>query len=307
MKLSIITSLYRSEPYIEEFQRRVRAVAAEIADDCEFIYVNDGSPDGALDVLIRLRQEDHRITIIDLSRNFGHHRALMVGLSFAKGELVFMIDVDLEEEPELLPVFYSRLLESHADSVYGVQQQRKGGVFERLSGRLFYSFLTFLSGGDAPANTLIARLMTSRFVSALLQHQEQEIDITNLLHITGYLQVPVVVHKYAKPGTTYTLTRKLGLALRAITASSRRPLIVISVLGGLILLVTMAVISYYLFAYAVSGRVPSGYTSLILSVWFLGGLTVFSVGVVALYIAVMYNEVKGRPKAIIRDVYGDGA
>jgi putative glycosyltransferase len=306
MKLSIVTSLYGSEPYIEEFQRRVRAVAAEISDDCEFIYVNDGSPDGALELLIRLRQEDHRITIIDLSRNFGHHRALMVGLSFAEGDLVFMIDVDLEEEPELLTVFHNCLLERRADSIYGVQHQRKGGFFERLSGSLFYRLSNFLSGADAPENTLVARLMTRRFVSALLQYQEHEIDIANLLHMTGYLQIPILVHKHSKPETSYTLMRKLRLALRSITASSRRPLILISVLGGLILFVTIAVISYYLIAFAVSRVVPSGYTSLILSLWLLGGLTIFSVGIVALYIAVIFTEVKARPSAIIRDVYRRG-
>ena len=105
MKLSIITSLYRSEPYIAEFHRRIRPVAAEITPDYEFIYVNDGSPDGVLGVALRLQEEDDQVVVVDLSRNFGHHRALMVGLSYATGDLVFMIDVDLEEEPELLASF----------------------------------------------------------------------------------------------------------------------------------------------------------------------------------------------------------
>jgi putative glycosyltransferase len=307
MKLSIVTSLYRSEPYIQEFHRRMRAVAAEITDNCEFIYVNDGSPDGVLGVALRLRQEDDQVVVVDLSRNFGHHRALMVGLSFATGDLVFMVDVDLEEEPELLRLIYARFLETGADSIYGVQSQRKGGVFERISGQLFYRLANFLSGTDAPVNTMIARLMTRRFVTSLLQYQEHEIDIAGLLHMTGYLQVPVMVRKHAKPMTTYTLPRKLGLALRSVTAFSRRPLIVISVLGALILLVTIGVVSYFLFAYVFSGTVPSGFTSVILSLWFLGGLTIFSIGIVALYLAVMFNEVKARPTAIVRDVYRSGS
>jgi putative glycosyltransferase len=303
MKLSIVTSLYRSAPYIAEFHRRIQAVAADITAHCEFIYVNDGSPDEALPIALRIKEEDDRITVIDLSRNFGHHRALMVGLSYATGDLIFMIDVDLEEEPELLREFYARFLETEADSIYGVQAERKGNAFERISGHVFYRLVNFLSDDSAPGNTLIARLMTRRFARSLLQYQEHEMDIASLLHMTGYHQVPVMVRKRAKPDTTYTLIKKLTLALRSVTSFSRRPLIVISILGALILMVTMVVMIYFLLSYLTSGEVPSGYTSLILSLWFLGGLSIFSVGIVALYIAIIFNEVKARPTAIVRDVY----
>jgi putative glycosyltransferase len=306
MKLSVVTSLYHSEPYIEEFHRRVRAAAVEITADCEFIYVNDGSPDRSLEAALRLKQKDNQVVVVDLSRNFGHHRALMVGLSFATGDLVFMIDVDLEEEPELLRPFYARFLESEADSVYGVQSQRKGRAFERISGDLFYRFVKFLSGIKAPANSLIARLMTRRFVASLLRYEEHEIDIDGLLYMTGYVQIPVKAHKHSKGKTTYTLMRKLGLAMRSVTAISRRPLIIISVLGCLISVVTVAVILYYFLIYLFSGEVPSGFTSLILSLWFLGGLMILSVGIVAMYIAVIFSEVKARPTAIVRDVYRAG-
>ena len=303
MKLSIVTSLYRSEPYIAEFHRRIRPVAAEITSDYEIIYVNDGSPDGALGVALRLQEEDDQVVVVDLSRNFGHHRALMVGLSYATGDLVFMIDVDLEEEPELLREFYARFLESGADSIYGVQSQREGGVFKRMSGEIFYRSINFLSGENAPINTLIARLMTRRFVASLLKHEEHEMDIANLLHMTGYRQVPVIVRKHAKPDTTYTFMKKLSLALRSVTSFSRRPLVIIAVTGALILIAAIAIIIYFLLAYLISGDVPSGYTSLMLSLWFLGGLIIFSIGVVAIYIAIIFSEVKARPTAIVRDVY----
>src|SRR6516225_3172254 len=121
MKLSVVTSLYRSEAYIREFFERIRTVTSEITPDCEYIFVNDGSPDDSLEVARHLRHQDDRVIIVDLSRNFGHHRALMTGMEFATGDLVFLIDVDLEEEPELLRVFYARLQETQADMVYGVQ------------------------------------------------------------------------------------------------------------------------------------------------------------------------------------------
>jgi putative glycosyltransferase len=303
MRLSVVTTLYQSAPYVSEFFGRISKVAEKISDDCEFIFVNDGSLDHSLDLALKLRERDNRITVVDLSRNFGHHRALMVGLGFATGDLVFLIDVDLEEDPELLRVFYKRFEESHADSIYGVQSRRKGGPFERVSGALFYKVLNWLSGYDMPSNTLIARLMTRRFVDSLLLYKEQEIDIDSLVYMTGFRQVPVVVKKHAKDETTYTMGLKLGLALRSITAFSRRPLIAIFVLGVLIILLTAGVIAYYLTSYFVSGRVPSGFTAIVLSIWLLGGLSIFGTGLVALYIAIIFNEVKSRPSAIIKDVY----
>ena len=305
-KLSIVTTLYQSEAYVREFYERTRAVVADISDDYEIIFVNDGSPDGAIDVALGLREADNRVTVIDLSRNFGHHRALMVGLEFAVGDLIFMIDVDLEEDPDLLRIFYARYQETRADSVFGVQRQRKGGRFEQLSGALYYQIFNFLSGYDAPKNTLVARLMTRRFLDSLLLHKERDIDIAGLLHLTGFSQLPVYVDKRAKPETTYTLRRKLVLAFVAITSFSRRPLIMVFLLGSVILLATTSVVAFFVFAYLYFGTVPSGFTSIILSLWFLGGLTIFSVGLVALYLSVLFNEVKARPAAIVRAIYRSG-
>lgn len=306
MKLSIVTSLYFSEAYIREFFERIGKASAEITPNSEYIFVNDGSPDNSLEVALELQRQDDRVVVIDLSRNFGHHHALMTGLEFAVGELVFMIDVDLEEEPELLGEFYARLRETQSDSIYGVQLKRKGGTFERLSGALFYWLFHLLSGLNAPKNSLTARLMTRRFVDGLLQHREREVDLMGLLHSTGFYQVPIVVKKHAKPETTYTLYRKLGLAFKAITSFSRRPLIIVFALGTIIMFVSIGMLVFYFFIYIVSGQVPSGFTSIILSIWMLGGLTIFSVGLVALYISVVFNEVKARPLAIIKDVYRSG-
>ena len=126
MHLSIVATLYRSAPHLEEFHARVCRAAAAASDDYELILVNDGSPDESLDIALRLLAGDARLRIVDLARNFGHHKAMMTGLAHARGELVFLIDSDLEEEPELLPLFVDRMRETHADVVYGVQNSRRG-------------------------------------------------------------------------------------------------------------------------------------------------------------------------------------
>src|SRR6266481_9971297 len=128
MTLSIVTTLYDSAPYLEQFYLRTCAATEQITRDYEIILVNDGSPDNSLDIAISIHRRDKRVRVIDLSRNFGHHKAMMTGLTHAGGELVFLIDCDLEEEPELLEKFYRELKATEADVVFGVQQKRKGGL-----------------------------------------------------------------------------------------------------------------------------------------------------------------------------------
>src|SRR3970040_1251802 len=168
VRVSIVTSMFRSSAYLEEFySRSVRAISA-ISSAYEVVFVNDGSPDDSLAVALRIRERDPRVRVVDLSRNFGHHRALMTGLAHARGELVFLIDCDLEEEPEWLLRFHETLQRTGADVVYGVQSTRKGGLVERASGALFYLVLNRLLTPPLPRNVITARLMTQRYVRALI-------------------------------------------------------------------------------------------------------------------------------------------
>jgi putative glycosyltransferase len=132
--LSIVTSMYRSAGFLDEFHARAVAAATQVTGSFEFVFVNDGSPDGSLEVALDLRKRDPRVRVLDLSRNFGHHQALMTGLAHARGDLVFLIDSDLEEDPAWLLTFHEALRTSRADVVYGVQEVRKAG-YRRTSSR----------------------------------------------------------------------------------------------------------------------------------------------------------------------------
>ena len=138
MKLSIVATLYQSSPYINEFYERASLVAREIAEnDYEIVFVNDGSPDNSLDLAVKLTKKDPHVIVVDLSRNFGHHKAMMAGLEHSSGSKVFLLDSDLEEEPEWLYDFSQRMMDDGSDVVYGRQKIRKGGWFERWSGEVF--------------------------------------------------------------------------------------------------------------------------------------------------------------------------
>src|SRR6185436_355981 len=141
MKISVVTTLYHSAPYLEEFCGRVSDAVAKISSDYEILLVNDGSPDNSLAIALELQKKYPSIIIADLTRNFGHHRAIMTGLQMTAGDYVFLIDCDLEEAPELINEYWKEInADSKLDVVLGIQTSRKGGWFERLSGRMFYKF-----------------------------------------------------------------------------------------------------------------------------------------------------------------------
>jgi putative glycosyltransferase len=306
MKLSIVTTLYRSQPYVREFfARSVAAATRLVGDDFEVVFVNDGSPDDSLGAAVALHREDPRAVVVDLARNFGHHKAMMTGLAQARGDLVFLIDSDLEEEPELLERFYAELAKGGSDVVYGVQARRKGGWLERLSGNVFYWALYRLNDLQIPRNVLTARLMTRRYVLSLLEYREREVFLLGLWHITGYVQVPLTVEKHSKGESTYTLRRKLSILLNSITSFSNRPLRGIFYTGAAISLVSACYIAYLTWFRLFRATPVDGWTSLIVSLWFLGGLIIFFLGVIGLYISKIFMEIKQRPYSTIRQVYRD--
>jgi putative glycosyltransferase len=303
VQLSIVTTLYRSAAHLEEFYTRVSRAAALATDEFEIVLVNDGSPDDSLQIARMLLERDPRVRILDLSRNFGHHRAMMTGLAHAKGDLVFLIDSDLEEEPELLTGFLERLHELKADVVYGVQHQRRGGWRERVSGWIFFKIFNALAGTRIPENLVTVRLMRRAYVSALVSHRETQTMIAGLWALTGFDQVPYGVTKHVRSQTNYSLARKITLTTDAITSFSDRPLVLIFYAGLAIMVTALAAAGYLVIRRVAFGVMLPGWASLIVSVWLLGGLTVFCLGVIGIYLSKVFIETKHRPYTIIRKVY----
>lgn len=306
-RLTIVTSMYNSAPYLEEFYARCVAAAEQLTPDFELLFVNDGSPDDSLRIAHDLRRRDARVRVVDLSRNFGHHKALMTGLDRAGGDLVFLVDCDLEEDPAWLLTFHEALSASGADVIYGVQEARKGNWFERLSGRIFFSVFNQLLATPIPANIVTARLMTRRYVRALVSHRDREVCLAGLWMLTGFDQRPVTVRKRSRERSSYTVRRRISVFVNAITSFSNRPLIYIFQVGiGVMLLSTTA--GGVLLYQSMTGRVGvPGWASIMVSIWFLGGLTIFCVGVIGVYLAKVFTETKDRPYTIVRaDSAADG-
>jgi putative glycosyltransferase len=303
LKLSIVTTLYWSAPYLDEFHRRASAVAVAVSgDNYELVLVNDGSPDNALEAAISLSLADPHVVVVDLARNFGHHKAMMTGLMTARGDQMFLIDSDLEEDPEWLLSFDKQMRAEDADMIYGVQAARKGGQFERLSGAMFYQLFRVLTGVDQPDNIVTARLMSRRYVDALVAHRERELNIGGLWIITGFKQSRQIIQKLNTSPTTYLVSRKFGHLINAVTSFSNLPLFFTFYCGIAISISAVFYIGYLLVIYLFATP-PSGYTSIVASIWLFSGIIIFFIGLQGIYIGKIFSEVKQRPYTIVRKIY----
>lgn len=300
--LSIVTTLYGSAEYLPRFHRRMRAAAKAAGyGHLEMIYVNDASPDESRDIALLLQREDSSVVVIDLARNTGHHRAIMVGLAHARGDSVFLIDCDLEEPPELLiPMAARRREESSLDVVYGVPRRRRGGWLERWAGRLFYRMLSWAADFDVPVDAATVRLMDRHYVNALLRFRERVLMIGGVFALAGFRQESLLFDKASSSTTTYDFGRRVGQAVTALTSFSDKPLR--AFLGvGLGITLIAAIVGTWTITMRLVGTTPThGYASLMVSVWGLGGLMLLTIGILGTSLARVYRAVKRRPLWIER-------
>ena len=308
MRLSIVTPIYETAAFIGELYSRLCSSAEKITDDFEIIFVNDGSPDNALEIALELQKSDARIKVVDLSRNFGHHKAIMTGLGQAKGELVFLIDSNLKEDPELLKDFYEKLKESEVDVVFGVQRKREGGVFRKISGALYYSLIRWLSDVPIHRNLVTVRLMTKRYVKSLLSYREREVYLAGLMLLTGFAQLPLEISRKGTGQTSYTVRRRISMMVNAITSLSNKPLIYIFYAGLILILLSIFYILYVAAEWAFFDISVPGWTTTVISIFMLSGIIIFFQGIIGIYLAKVFVETKQRPYTTIRAIYeGDRA
>ncbi len=303
MKISVVTTLYKSERFVIEFYERITKVVRELTDDYELIFVNDGSPDISSQKVLNIRKSDTNVKLIELSRNFGHHKAVMTGLKYASGDYMYLLDIDLEEPPELLTEFYASLIENNVDVVYGVQEKRKGKFFEKITGKFFYRMFNLLSEISIEENILMARLMNKDYVDSLKEYTEKELFLGGVFAMVGYKQISVPVAKGSRPDTTYTFKKKMSLLVNAITATSNRLLIYVFYLGLIVSVTSFVYLGYFVIRAIFYKDYLEGWPSLIVSIWFLSGLIIMSIGVLGIYLSKIFNEVKQRPLTTISKIY----
>lgn len=305
-QLSVVTSVFRSEAFLPAFITEMsQAIASAGITSYEFIFVNDGSPDGSRELLLQACNESRAVKLVDLSRNFGHHKAVVAGLAYSRGDLVFLIDCDLEVRPAALGQFLKTMRENHPDVVYGVQDKRKGPAIERVGGALFWRLFNRLSQTAVPPDVLTERLMTRRYVDALLSLGDRNVFLGGMMYWAGFRQMGITISKDQRAGrSTYSLGKRLSLLVEAVTSFSTVPLKLVLLTGlcitALALLGVVVLVARKLLDPA---AILSGYTSLMLAVVGMGGLVLTTVGVLGLYVSRIFIQTQNRPLYIVRDFH----
>jgi glycosyltransferase involved in cell wall biosynthesis len=304
--ISVVVPLYNEEGNVAELVRRVCSIMDRVTaggDTYEFLAINDGSSDGTLGAL-RAEQSRHpHLVIVDLSRNFGHQIAATAGLDQARGDAVVLMDGDLQDPPELIERFVAKWREGY-DVVYATRKVRKGeSFFKLLTARMFYRTIRRLTNVSIPVDTGDFRLMSRRVVEALSQTREKHRFLRGLVSWVGYRQTGVEYERDARVSgeTKYPFSKMLKFAIDGITSFSEIPLRFASYLGFVVSSFAFVYIAIVLVLKLLHLNEP-GYTSIIVSVLFLGGVQLLGIGILGEYIGRIYDQVKARPLYLLSSV-----
>ena len=299
--LSIVIPIFNEEQIIPELYERLKNAASQITDDYELIFVNDGSKDASLIQLMRLTEADPRSFFINFSRNFGHQIAVTAGLDHCRGKAVVIIDGDLQDPPELIPELYKKYKEGF-EVIYARREKRKGeSVFKKVTAKLFYRILRKLTNVDIPVDTGDFRLIDQKVVRYLKMMPEQNKFLRGQIAWLGFKQSEVLFNrdkrKFGKTG--YSFSKMLSFAIDGITGFSNVPLASVTKIGFIISGAAFFIILYAIFAHYVLEQTVTGWTSLIISSLFIGGIQLVSIGIIGEYIGRINNNVQNRPLYII--------
>jgi putative glycosyltransferase len=305
-KLSIVTSIYKTAVELPEFYSRAVAIARQMGFNYELIIVNDASPDDGLAVAKALAAADRNVIVVDLARNYGQHKALRIGLQHSTGDLIAFLDSDLEDDPQWLAIFHEKMIATNSDVAYGVRSQSHRSQRYRLGRAVFHVLLDIATGEKFPRSATAARLMTRRYVDAILSFHESEIYLLGLCQMAGFGQTPVPVEVQNRSPTSYTPRKLVSLFVRGVTSFSVIPLYLVFIGGvGLSIFAGLFVL-YLLVQKFLIGVGVEGWTSVMAAVLLLGGVSLLFNGIVAIYVGTIFLEVKKRPTVIREIVRNDG-
>lgn len=304
-EISVVSTLYRSRRFLEQFlTEAVAALAACGFTRYEIVLVNDGSPDDSLEYALARKSQLPELVIVDLSRNFGHHHAAQAGLRYARGDLLFLIDCDMEVPPAILTTFHEKMSATGCDAVFAYQEARSGNAFQRMSGWLFWQGFNALSDVRVPENICTERLLTRRFVDAFLMLGDHNLFLGGMMTWTGFVQIGVPVTKKPRAGpSAYSIFGRIKLMVNAISAFSSRPLTWLFYAGISITVISAVLIVYLIARKFLFDDALLGFTSIMAMLIMSLGIMTTAIGTLGIYLGKVFNQVQQRPNVIVRDIY----
>jgi polyisoprenyl-phosphate glycosyltransferase len=301
--LTIVVPVYNEQEVIEELVRRIVAVAEKITNQYEVIFVNDGSSDGTLPQLTKACTQNTKLAFISFSRNFGHQIAITAGMDYAKGAAIVTIDGDLQDPPELIEEMYAEYLKGNK-VVYAMRRKRKGEtMFKKVTAKIYYRLLAKLVSFEIPVEVGDYRLISRDVLQYLKQMKEYDKYLRGQIAWLGFKSSYVAFDRdERKYGTTnYPLKKMVRLAYNGITAFSDSPLKMATKLGFMVCIVSFLIIVYAFYSYYWGKGTVPGWSSTIISLTFLGGVQLLSLGIIGEYVGRIMNNVRNRPLYIIED------
>ncbi len=301
--LSIVVPIYNEEEVLSEFYARLSAVLAKLSIDAEIVFVNDGSTDASVPIIIELRRRDSRIALLDLSCNFGKEAAVTAGLKHTVGDAVILIDADLQDPPELIPELVRHWLEEDYDEVYAQRISRKGELWpKRVTAAAFYWLMQHVGRVRLPPNTGDFRLLSRRAVDSLNRLPERSRFMKGLFAWIGYRQMAVQYHRAARHAgkTKWNYFALWNLSIEGITGYTTTPLKLATYAGFAIAMIAIGYGVFIVYKTLVYGADVAGYPSLIVVMLSLGGIQLITIGVFGEYLARIFEESKGRPIYLVR-------
>ncbi len=301
IEISLIVPIYNEQKVISELYERLSSTLSSITINYEIIFINDGSKDDSLLSIVQISKSDDRVFYINLSRNFGHQIAVMAGIDAVRGEAVVIIDGDLQDPPEVISEMYQKHKEGF-NVVYGKRKTRKGeSSFKTLTAKVFYRILKKITSIKIPLDTGDFRLIDRKVVDYLKQMPEQNKFLRGQIAWLGFNQTEVLFdrdeRKYGK--SAYSISKMMNFAMDGITSFSDKPLQTVTKLGFTISFVSFLIILYAIYSHFILDRTITGWTSLIISSMFIGGIQLFSIGIIGEYISRINKNTQKRPLYII--------
>jgi polyisoprenyl-phosphate glycosyltransferase len=307
--LSVVSPVYQAEKIVPLLVSEIKTHIDGITRNYEVVLVDDGSSDNSWKMIEAECQKDKRIKGIKLSRNFGQHYAITAGLDHAVGEWVVVMDCDLQDKPIEIPILLTKAKKGY-DIVLARRSVRNDTAFKKLYSKLFYKILGYLTGVKQDASIANFGIYSYKVVSAVKSMREPIRYFPTMVKWVGFKQTTIdVSHGEREIGkTTYSFRRMLRLAKDIILANSERPIYAIVVLGLIVSLISLIIGIVTLIGYFMGRIEVVGYTSLIISIWFIGGVIIMILGVIGLYLGKTFEAVKDRPIYIIENtVNGEGS
>jgi glycosyltransferase involved in cell wall biosynthesis len=300
--ISVVSPVYRAKNIVSELVKQVKEQLSPITEDFEIILINDASPDNSWVEIEKETAKDKRVKGLNFSRNFGQHYAITAGLNFAKGEWIVVMDCDLQDRPDEIPNLYHKALEGY-DSVFAQRTERNDTLFKKLFSKLFYRLFSYLTDTKQDATVANFGIYRRCVIDAILSMHDQIRFFPTMVQWVGFRKfyLPVDHASRFEGKSTYNFKGLFRLAINTIMGFSDKPLRLTVKVGFFITLLSVLVAIIYLGLY-LSGRIQvEGFTTLILSLWFLSGFIMFILGILGLYIGRMFEKVKERPVYLIQD------